>query len=89
MDKHNLFLQAIHETKKVKIKAYFYDKGFRERICIPFDFGFSRKFHDKRDRYHFYDLDSPDGSHNLSILPTQLIKITLLEETFEPKDYVK
>ena len=59
------------------------------RKCIPFDIGPSSKIKDGMDRFHFYDLDSPEGKHNLSILPEQIVSINILNESFEPKDYVK
>ena len=89
MNKHELFLETINNKKKVRIKADTQEKGIIERICIPFDFGSSRKYKDGNNRYHFFDLDSPDGSHNLSILPEQLISIEVLNEGFEPKYYVR
>ena len=58
------------------------------RKCIPFDFGPSSRCNDELNRFHFWDLDSPDGSHNLSIHPEQLLEIKILDERFDPKDYV-
>mgnify|MGYP006291281609 CR=1 FL=1 len=88
MDNHNIFLASINEKKVVKVKINSYEKGIIIRKCIPFDFGPSRKYKDGENRYHFYDLDSPDGSHTLSILPHQLREIEILNETFNPGDYV-
>jgi len=88
MDKHRLFLQALHNKKKVKVKINSKEKGIIERVCVPFDFGPSRRAKDNKKRYHFCDLDSPDGIHVLSILPEQLISIELLDEGFEPADYI-
>ncbi|CEN93695.1 hypothetical protein [Paraclostridium sordellii] len=82
------FLKAIHNKKIVNIKFNSKEKGLVVRKCIPFDFGPSRRYKDNLDRYHFYDLDSPSGRHNLSILPNQLIEIEILDECFEPGDYV-
>jgi len=61
----------------------------RVRKCVPFDYGISRKYKDGEDRFHFYDLDSPDGKHNLSLLPEQIQNVNLLNENFDPADYVK
>lgn len=85
----NIFLNAISEIKIVKVKVNTKEKGVIERHCIPFDFWPSRKFKDGVDRYHFWDLDSPEKKHNLSILPEQLIKIEILSQSFNPWDYVK
>jgi len=84
------FLKSIHEKRIVRITFNSYEKGIITRNCIPYDFGMSRnpKLQDGRERYHFYDLNSPDGQHNLSILPEQLLKLELLAEHFEPAQYV-
>lgn len=89
MNNHDKFIRAIHEKRVLQVKVNSFEKGIISRKCIPFDYGPSRKYNDKQNRYHFYDLDSPDGPHNLPILPRQLIDIDILEETFNPKDYVK
>ncbi|SHN01882.1 hypothetical protein [Mucilaginibacter sp. OK098] len=85
---YEIFISAIHGMKQVKITFDSKEKGIIERICIPFDFGQSRRYKDGLDRFHFYDLDSPDGKHNLSILPEQLHGLEIIEIPFEPKDYV-
>ncbi len=88
MDKKETFLEAIHKKNIVKVEINSKEKGFITRKCVPFDFGPSRKFKDGLDRFHFYDLDSPDGSHTLSITPNQLISIEITPENFEPSTYV-
>ncbi len=86
---HKTFLSAIDQRKIVAIKFDSKEKGIITRLCIPFDFGPSnRKLEPNPHRYHFYDLDSPEGKHNLSILPEQLLEITLTEKSFLPEDYV-
>ena len=88
MEKHEIFLKAIADKKLVNIVVNTHEKGIIERKCIPYDYGPSRKYKDGLDRYHFYDLDSPEGNHNLSILPDQLVTISLSNTTFNPGDYV-
>jgi len=83
-----IFLSSIHGKRIVKLQFDSNEKGLIERICIPFDFGPSRRYKDGADRYHFYDLDSPDGKHNLSILPEQITELVMLDDVFEPGDYV-
>ena len=85
---YGLFLQAIHETKIVQLTFNSFEKGTITRRCVSYDYGPSRKYKDGLMRYHFYDLDSPDGHHNLSILANQIISIELLPENFDPCDYV-
>lgn len=85
---NEIFIQAINEMKIVDLTFKSYEKGIIKRRCIPFDFGPSRKYKDGLDRYHFYDLDSPDANHNLSILPNQVINISLTETIFNPGDFI-
>jgi hypothetical protein len=82
------FIDAIHLKKLVSVTINTENKGTIIRKCIPFDFGPSRKYKDGLDRYHFWDIDSPEGSHNLSILPEQLMNIGILDEEFNPSDYI-
>lgn len=86
---HEIFLQAINNKGLIQLCFNSYEKGSITRKCIPFDFGPSSRYKDGQDRYHFYDLDSPEGKHNLSILPSQITSIELLTDTFEPGDYIK
>lgn len=84
----SVILQAIHEKKIVDITFNSQEKGSINRSCVPFDIGPSGRYKDGQIRYHFYDLNSPDGKHNLSILPSQLQKIEITNSNFEPGDYV-
>jgi len=88
MSLHDDFLKAIHEKKFVLITADTNEKGIIHRICVPFDYGPGSLPRDGLDRYHFWDLNSPDGPHNLSILPSQLLDLKIQNETFDPQDYV-
>ncbi|HVP97629.1 hypothetical protein [Methanoregula sp.] len=88
MTLQDIFLKAIHEKRIVIIEVNSFEKGVIQRKCVPYDFGPSRKFRDGFNRYHFYDLNSPEGSHNLSILPEQLLNIQITDEKFHPRDYV-
>lgn len=85
---YELFISSINDKKIVKITFDSKEKGVIERMCIPFDFGPSKRYKDGADRFHFYNLDSPDGSHNLAILSEQLITLEIQEISFEPKEYV-
>jgi len=89
MNKKEILIKAINNKKIVKVKVDTYEKWIIERHCIPFDFWPSRKYKDWLNRYHFWDLDSPEKKHNLSIIPEQLIDIEITDENFNPWDYVK
>ncbi len=88
MGDKDTFINAIHRKRIVKVTFSSKEKGVITRRCVPFDFGPSKRYKDGRDRFHFYDLDSPEGKHNLSILPEQLISIEILEQSFDPQIYV-
>lgn len=89
LSNYEKFVHAINRKKKVRVTFDAKEKGRIVRTCIPFDFGPRARANDKSDCYHFYDLDSSEGRHNLSILPEKLNDIDVLEETFEPGDFVK
>jgi hypothetical protein len=63
--------------------------GIVKRKCIPFDFGPSRGFRNRFQRYHFLVLGGPEGRHNLSVLPMQIVKIELTGLNFNPSKYIK
>jgi hypothetical protein len=86
---HDLFIGAIYECKVITLT--FQEKTtlkIKIRNCIPFDYGISTREKNPIEKYHFWDLDSPDGVHNLSIPDEQIIKIDVLDEKFEPSKYV-
>ena len=90
IENRKIFLSAIEDKKIVKVKVDTFEKWIIERYCVPFDYWpWRRKLKVNPNRYHFYDLDSPDGKHNLSILPEQLLKIEITENEFSPWEYVK
>ncbi len=88
MTNYESFINAIHTKKVVSMTFNSQEKGIITRACIPFDYGPSKKYKDGLVRYHLYDLNSPDGIHNLSILPEQVISIEILNREFQPSDYV-
>jgi hypothetical protein len=88
MSVHDDFIRAIHEKKHVQIIADTHEKGRIQRVCIPFDFGPGSRIRDGLNRYHFWDLNSPDGPHNLPLLPEQLLDLKILNESFDPGDHI-
>ena len=77
-------------TKKRLLNLTFdsYQKGIIIQKCVSYDYAISKRYKDGNFRYHFHDLDSPDGKHNLSILPAQVILIELLNNYFDPAHYI-
>jgi len=88
MSFHDDFIRAIREKRLVTVTARTDDKGTVRRTCVPLDYGPSGLPRDGVDRYHFRDLSSPTGEHPLMILPSQLLDIRVLDETFEPGEHV-
>jgi hypothetical protein len=83
------FIESIKSKNLIRISFDSQEKGIVSRICVPFDFGPSRRnISPNPDRFHMYDLDSPKGEHTLSILPEQLVSLEITEKTFEPSEYI-
>lgn len=88
-EKFGNFIKAIREKRVILITFSSKEKGEITRRCIPFDFGpWRRNILPNPERYHLYDLDSPEGQHNLSVLPEQLSDIVILDENFDPSNYI-
>lgn len=84
----DVFIDAIKTKSIINVTIDTYEKGTVNRSCIPFDYGPSRKFKDGNDRYHFFTLNSPDGNHVLSVLPSQVLSMEITNEKFNPGDYI-
>lgn len=82
------FIESINEKNIIELTFKSKEKWIITRECIPFDFWPSRIYKDWINRYHFYDLNSPDWKHNLALLPEQIIDIKKIG-FFKPEDYVK
>ena len=83
------FIAAIHARKKIKVVFYSKEDGtFLTRLCAPMDYGPSRRARDGRDRFHAWDYESDTGQHTLPLLPEQIKEITVLEEKFEPAEFI-
>jgi hypothetical protein len=86
---HQNFVDGLHGTRKVLLTFFSKeDGGHLVRTCAPMDFGPSRRAKDGLDRYHFWDYDSDKKPHALSLLPEQVVRIELLEERFDPAEFV-
>ena len=83
------FIQAIHNKKKVLLSFFSKEDGsILQRTCAPMDYGPSRRAHNKDDRYHFWDYDSDTKTHTLSLLSNQVKNIEVLQESFDPAEFV-
>ena len=83
------FKQAIDSKYKVKLTFYSQEDGHNlERVCAPMDFGPSRRARNKDDRFHLWDYDSDKTNHVLSLLPDQVVGIEILDQTFNPSEFI-
>lgn len=83
------FIAAIHSKNKIRLTFFSKeDQSILVRTCAPMDFGASRRAADKSNRFHFWDYDSDKKHHTLSLLPNQVQSIEVLEQTFDPSEFV-
>ena len=83
------FINAIRAKQKIKLTFYSKeDIGVLVRTCAPMDFGPSSRAKEKNNRYHVWDYDSDTGTHVLSLNPEQIASIEVLDEHFEPSNFI-
>lgn len=83
------FIKAIQEKFLVRVVVNSPEKGMMLRKCVPLDYDGPRKsYRDGLNKYHFYDLEGHDGNHHLSIDSVRVVGIKLLDEHFDPAEYV-
>lgn len=83
------FIKAIETKCKVRVTFCGQADGERRvRKCAPMDYGPSRVAKEQNDRFHVWDYESDSGPHQLSLNPDQIEEIELLQESFEPSDFI-
>jgi len=85
----NIFIEAIREKKIVEV-TFFAKKDNLNRIrnCVPFDYAYGKRDKNPIKKYQLYDLDSPNGRHNLALEESQIINLVKLDRNFNPEDYI-
>ena len=84
------FINAIHSKNKISVTFYSQkDEGITTRTCAPMDIGPKARVNDGIDRYHMWNYTSPSGPHTVSLTPDQITNIQVLDEKFEPSEFVK
>ena len=84
------FIQAIHDKKKVRVTFFSEeDEKHITRLCAPMDYGPGRKMRDQRDRYWLWDYESDTGVHPLPLKEEQIQSMVVLEDQFDPAEFVK
>ena len=83
------FINAIHSQNKVRVTFSSKEDGRNlTRLCAPMDFGPSSRAHNKADRFHMWDYESDQRNHTLSLLPEQVLNIEIIDEKFQPGEFV-
>lgn len=83
------FVDAIREKRKVRITFFSKDdNAIISRKCAPMDYGPSRRAKAQNDRFHLWDYESDKTNHTLSLNPEQMREIDVLEETFDPSEFI-
>lgn len=83
------FIRAIHSKRKVRVTFFSKEDGrVLVRKCAPMDYGPSRRARIKNDRFHFWDYESDTRVHTLSLNPEQIQALEILDEVFEPAEFV-
>ena len=87
---YELFVRAINGTNKVELTFNSREKGIITRKVAPTDYGPSRRFPNLlENRYHVLDLESSNGIiHPIPLIESQIVELKILEETFNPAEYV-
>ena len=85
---HPLFLEAIQEKKKVRVRIYSIpDSGVVDRVCAPMGYGPGNVEYDGLNRYWLWDYAGDTGMQVLGLLPTAILDLQLLGETFDPMQF--
>lgn len=88
---HDEFVDAIHNRKQVRVsfRSKKDDYAPRSRRCAPTDYGPAKTTNAPESRYHLWDFEGGDGAGHTLILPeSQIIKIEVLESTFDPAAFI-
>jgi hypothetical protein len=86
---HNTFLSAIKSLHKVSLTFFSKEDGHDlTSTCAPMDYAPRQHFPNEPFRYHFWDYESDETPHTLSIPAEQIVSITLLEERFDPAEFM-
>ena len=85
------FIQSIHDKKKVRVIFFSKeDQSLETRLCAPMDYGPTQRkgAKDLRDKFHFWDYESPDGPHTLSLAADQIMSLEPTSLSFDPGEFV-
>ncbi|MFO0677675.1 MAG: hypothetical protein U0169_14160 [Polyangiaceae bacterium] len=86
---HPIFLDALAAKRQVEIR-FFHAKEKKELVltCAPLDFGPLRGSTDGLERYQLWDLHGKRKPFNVTVLPSDVKAIRMLDATFDPAEIV-
>ncbi|MBC7457670.1 MAG: hypothetical protein H7235_05285 [Bdellovibrionaceae bacterium] len=83
------FIAAIHAKTKIRLTFFSKeDNGSLIRLCSPMDYGPFRREKLAVDRYHLWDYESDKKTHNLAIVPGNVIHMEFLDQVFDPAEFI-
>lgn len=87
---HALFIKSLHEKRILTIVYDSKDKGVITRKCAPLDYGPSQRKGKvfPGDKYHVYDLNSPDGAHPIAMSPDRIVSMAATNDFFNPSSFI-
>ncbi len=85
---HNIFVQAIKDTIKIRLTFFDEDGIFQAKRAIPLDYNPCRRANDESDSYHFWVFEEGNNSAALILHPKHIISMMLDKETFDSSEFV-
>src|SRR5436305_9163310 len=85
---HKQFLAAVAEKKKVSVRFYSTaDSAVVDLICAPLGYGPAEKLPEGVNGYQFWNYAGNHGSHDLVLLPEQILSLSVLGSVFDPAEF--
>jgi len=86
---HDVFIDAIHSKKKLRIRFYSEDDGgYIERVCAPMDYAAGTRIKDGIPRYWVWDFESDKTNHTLPLRAERIEWMNDVGEDFDPVSFV-
>lgn len=88
-NQHDIFIDAIHSKKKLRIRFYSEDDGgYIERVCAPMDYAAGTRIKDGIPRYWVWDFESDKANHSLPLRVERIEWMNDVGENFDPASFV-
>jgi len=87
-EKFLAFAGAIQSKQVIEVTFVAKNRQQVTRRCIPLDFAPSERDSRKAFKYHMWSLDSTPKHHIVSLTSEQIIQLKVLEEIFDPKNFI-